>query len=273
MSQNVCRFIPNPKEGHNLHLINFVLETEKQPYEALLSQALYKAHYVKSGSGILHMQQGAYPLCAGDVFFTFPSVPFCIESVEDFTYMYISFLGSRGNQIMESLGICASQCLFHDCDALCAHWLRGLGGRMETAALLAESILLDTFAYLGDRLFAADANAYTEDTLAVRIKRILDENLSDPTLSLNKIASSLSYSPKYISTVFKRAFGIGVSEYLNVIRLQHATTLFRQGFSVVSDVAARSGYADAQYFSKLFKSSLGFSPREYVRRFRSGENL
>ena len=66
---------------------------------------------------------------------------------------------------------------------------------METAALLAESILLDTFAYLGDRLFAADANAYTEDTLAVRIKRILDENLSDPTLSLNKIASALSYSP------------------------------------------------------------------------------
>ena len=107
MDNNICHFIPYHKDYHSIHTINFVLETKQQPYSLLKSQAVYKIHFVCGGKGNLHIPGKILSLSKGDIFFTFPGTPFCIETVEDFSYMYISFLGSRANMIMNKLKISA----------------------------------------------------------------------------------------------------------------------------------------------------------------------
>jgi two-component system response regulator YesN len=96
------------------------------------------------------------------------------------------------------------------------------------------------------------------------IQKYVNEHFSDSEFSLERLGNELKYNKKYLSTVFKRHVGVGIVEYLHTIRIQHACTMLRQGFTSVSDVALRCGYPDSQYFSKVFKRRMNMSPREYI---------
>lgn len=267
--QNICRFVPRNTNETSLHPVHFVLETQEQTYGGLRLEALYKMYYVISGRGQLHTQGEIRPLRAGDVFFSFPAEPFAIESVEDFRYMYISFLGARGNMLMEKLGISPQRHLFSDCHDLETVWRQGIDCPPELSDMAGEGVLLLTFAYLGGRMPAFAQRDRQSGNAVSAIKRYLDERFSDPGFSLDNLSKELKYNKKYLSTVFKKHMGVGIVEYLNTVRVQHACTMIRQGFTSVSDVALRCGYPDAQYFSKVFKRKLGMSPRAYIEAVRS----
>ena len=262
MLKNICHFVPEHNTLHFIHTIHFVLETKPQFFSTLKTESVYKMHYVRSGKGTLHTMGQEHPLKKGDVFFTFPSLPFCIESGDDFSYMYISFLGARGNQIMESLDISKKNYLFHGCDDVYTVWNSGISIASQMSDLMSESILLYTFSYLGNK----NTTHHKNNNTALSIKKYVDDNFTDLDFSLKKIADSLSYNKKYISTVFKNEFGIGISEYVNTLRIQHACTLIKQGFTGINDIAFCSGYNDPQYFSRIFKQKQKITPSEYIKK-------
>ena len=268
MLENVCRFIPFHKDYNSIHTINFVLETEKQVYTALKIESVYKLHYVRSGSGILHTMGRQQRLKKGDLFFTFPSFPFCIESVEDFSFMYVSFLGARGNQIMEMLGVGQNNFYFPDYEEVGDFWESGLDVKYEVSDLMSECVLLYTFSHMGNRYFGTDPKPEKDNKTPLRIKKYIDDNFSDTEFSLEKIAQNLLYNKKYVSSLFKKEFGVGVSEYVNTVRIQHACTLIEQGFYNISHIAFCCGYNDPQYFSRVFKKMYNVSPTEYIKSAR-----
>lgn len=267
MTENICHFIPFRKEVHGLHTINFVLETKRQVYERLKSESVYKMYYVCSGQGYLHTCGAVAPLAEGDIFFTFPAAPFALESGENFTYMYISFVGLRGNQIMEDLKISSSNFLFHNGSDVRPFWEKGLSVNGNVVALMSEAVLLYTFAFLGDRLLSENREpkqSYSID----RIKKYVDDHFSDCGFSLDAVSRELSYNKKYISTLFKKHIGIGVAEYVNTVRIQNACAMIKQGFISVGDIAEKCGYSDVHYFSKIFKTKMGIAPTEYIKIVR-----
>jgi AraC-like DNA-binding protein len=261
---NICRFVPREINDHSIHTVHFVLETEEQLYTGLRIKSLYTVYLVTGGTGRLHTQGEVLSLKQGDVFFTFPAVPFAIESVSDFQYMYISFLGARGNRIMEKLGICAKSPLYPDCRELTAIWTQGLRSPAQLSDIASEAVLLHTLAYLGGKLSNFPENDQGRTDLISVIQKYVDEHFSDPDFSLERLGNDLKYNKKYLSTVFKRHVGVGIVDYLHTVRIQHACTMLKQGFTSVSDVALRCGYPDAQYFSKVFKRRMNLSPREYM---------
>ena len=262
--QNVCRFVPREINDHSIHTVHFVLETKEQVYTGLRLKSLYTVYFVLRGTGKLHTRGEVLSLNQGDVFFSFPAEPFAIESVSDFQYMYISFLGARGNRIMDKLGVSAKSPLYPDCKELQTVWTQGLHGPSELSDIASEAVLLHTFAYLGGRLPEFSTGGEGRIDLISMIQKYVDEHFSDPDFSLERLGSDLKYNKKYLSTVFKRHVGVGIVEYLHTVRIQHACTMLKQGFSSVSDVALRCGYPDAQYFSKVFKRRMSISPREYM---------
>ena len=263
-TQNTCLFIPFHKDYHSIHTVNMVLETKPQPYRTLQSDSIYKMHIVCSGTGLLHTPGNKYPLSSGDIFFTFPGTPSCIESVESFTYMYISFLGSRGNMIMDKLKINTNQCLFHDCKELLPFWEQGIQTNPELTDLISESILLYTFTVLGNRMLAFRQDKTHRDDTVSLIKKYIDDHFSDIDFSLEEISRHLQYNQKYLSVVFKKKIGVGIITYLNTIRIQHACTMMQQGFTCVNDIAYRCGYNDPGYFSRIFKEHMGLTPTSYM---------
>ena len=266
--QNVCRYVPREMSEHSIHTVNFVLETEPQFYTGLRLKALYTMYLVVEGQGKLHTQGKVQDLQVGDIFFSFPAEPFAIESVDGFQYMYISFLGARGNQLMEKLEISIRSNYFSSCHELIPVWLQGIQSPADLSDIASEAILLHTFAYLGKRLAKFSSKDRQGVNLVSAIQKYVDEHFSETDFTLDRLGKELKYNKKYLSTVFKKHVGVGIVEYLNSVRVQHACTMLHQGFSSVSDVAFRCGYSDAQYFSKVFKIRMGVSPRTYMEKVK-----
>lgn len=271
MKQNICRFIPFHKDTYSIHTINFVLETKSQQYDRLKSESVYKMYYVCTGQGYIHTLGKITPLTQGDVFFTFPATSFAIESKENFTYMYISFVGLRGNMIMESLNIRSNNFLFHNADELQDFWEKGILESSKVMELISESVLLYTFSFLGNRLLP-DNNEPKQQHNVNLIKKYIDDHFTDHDFSLDNMSRELSYNKKYISYVFKKHFGIGIIEYLNTVRIQNACAMIEQGFTSVTDIADRCGYSDAQYFSKIFKAKMSIVPTQHIYNVQKAKN-
>lgn len=264
MIENICCFIPYHKDYQSIHTINFVLETKPQIHNSFKAETLYKVHYVCGGEGFLHMPGRVQPLSAGDVFFTFPGTPFYIESKNNFSYMYISFLGARANMIMEKLKISGKNCYFSECGEIFEFWENAFGINQELTDLITESVLLYTFSYLGNRMLTFEENKHKAEKTFLSIKKYIDDNFTNSALTLSSISKELLYNPKYISGLFKKKMNIGLVEYINTIRIQYACTLINQGFTSVKELAALSGYWDSLYFSKVFKKKMGVSPKQYI---------
>lgn len=108
---------------------------------------------------------------------------------------------------------------------------------------------------------------------SVRTFRVVDkaasyirEHFLDRDLTLKALADECSVNPTYLSKIFKAQTGKSVIEYLRFARLEHATRLMRESPSLrVHEIAEQSGFTDPLYFSKVFKATYGFSPRQYMR--------
>ena len=91
----------------------------------------------------------------------------------------------------------------------------------------------------------------------------INQNYYNPSLSLTDVAKYIHTNTAYLSRIFKKEMGIGVSEYMNRLRMEQAARLLRETNIKISDVAEKVGIEDARYFSSLFKRYTGTSPSLY----------
>ncbi len=264
MNNNICRFVPKKHTGLELHTINFVLETKIFPSASFINGTLYRMILVKSGTGRLQIPGDSFDLRVGDLFFCLPSLPYFIDSDNDLEYMYISFLGTKANLIMEMLDIDRQNILFHDFDELIELWLKAIESvNSSTLDIRTEGILLYSFSVLGEKLIKHES-VNTPKSAAAIIKKHIDDNYFDSELSLEKIGKELSYSKKYLSHIFKKSFNINFSSYLNTLRIQHACTFMEQNLTSIKDISYMCGFKDQLYFTKVFKLTMGITPKEYI---------
>lgn len=91
---------------------------------------------------------------------------------------------------------------------------------------------------------------------------MIDADLSSD-LSLKSLAGAQNINAAYLSTVFKKEVGKTVTQYVNHERIQLAVNLLETTQLQIQTIAAHCGILDVQYFSKLFKTHIGKTPKEY----------
>ena len=95
-----------------------------------------------------------------------------------------------------------------------------------------------------------------------RIKTYISDNkLCELTLS--DIAEHFGYTKQHIVRVFSAKFDMSPVSYIEKLRLSYSLALLSDGADPITEVARKSGFPDANYFSRRFKKCFGISPREY----------
>jgi len=262
LEKDICKFIPKKNDSESIDILNYVYETSVKKFSETIST--YRMHLITEGEGILKMSGFTKELHRGDIFFVFPNIPYVIESINSLKYIYVSYVGVRAGIIMERLAISSKSYIFSGFEFLIDMWKNGLATQNTLSDLVSEGILLYTFAALGNEIFEEKKSLGKVKSTVAAIKKYIDENYLDSELSLEKISVDLFYNKKYISHVFKSEMKIGVIEYLNTVRVQHACTLMEQGMTSVKDIAAICGFRDALYFSKIFKSKMTKTPTQHI---------
>ena len=171
--------------------------------------------------------------------------------------------------IMDQLSISSQNCIFYGYEEIEPYWKESITATFAMYDLRTESVLLYTFSVLGTKILKeAERIKKSEDTAAL-IKKYIDEHYPDADVSLETVGNALSYNKKYVSKIFKETYHVGISEYLNVIRIQHACTLMEQGFTSIHDIAFSCGFRDPLYFSRVFKKRMDVSPKEHIEFLKS----
>lgn len=82
-------------------------------------------------------------------------------------------------------------------------------------------------------------------------------------LYLSDLAEMVHLNHQYLSVLFKKETGIGISDYITEIRMEQARFLLRNTTGSIASIAEAVGYPDPQYFSRRFRRSTGLPPQTY----------
>lgn len=253
---NICKF--NLNFSNDLICSKFIYETANSQCFTEKTE-INILNLVSKGEGIVNRDGVIRELKVGSLFFIRKGEYFSVSGENVFEYLYISFSGRRADEYMSRFNVTKENFVFNGYEYLIDFWMDSIRCAYKmNIDLLSEATLLYTLAKLKPEL------SKTNNTV-LKIETLTNELFADPALSLNTISEKLGYNTSYISSMFKKNKGISYTEYLQGIRIKHAMFLIEQGLISVTNVALLSGYNDPLYFSKVFKSINGMSPKEYMK--------
>ena len=90
------------------------------------------------------------------------------------------------------------------------------------------------------------------------------------SISLEDVASTISFSKNYFCSWFKKVSGISYNTYLTEVRITKACLSILETQSA-KQTAWACGFSSASYFSNVFGRLVGMSPMEYCRMKRGSE--
>lgn len=116
--------------------------------------------------------------------------------------------------------------------------------------------------------YGRDVNQGLSETykMAQDAARYISANCSNE-LTLKDVADKYSLSPGHFSKQFKKATGVGFTEYILISRISMAKEMLDAGEKNISTVAFACGFNDSNYFSRMFKKLNGISPKKYSSLF------
>lgn len=105
--------------------------------------------------------------------------------------------------------------------------------------------------------------------LATAAQKYIGTHFGEP-LSLESIARELHCNPQYLSRLYRRAFGITLTEDLNKMRIARAKWFLAYGSLSIKETAKKCGFNDLAYFRRQFRRYCSMTPNEYRKHHLSG---
>ena len=99
-----------------------------------------------------------------------------------------------------------------------------------------------------------------------RVAEIIDKYIHENymfDISMQDMARMMNYSEAYFCKLFKQCFHKNFTSYLTEFRVAEAKKMLEEPTVNVKEIGKAVGYADSNYFAKVFKRITGQSPTEY----------
>ena len=97
--------------------------------------------------------------------------------------------------------------------------------------------------------------------------RYIDQHYAQESLNLDEIAQHVGLSKYYLCKEFHRTFGTTPGKYIREVRIAKACALLlTHQDCTMEEIAHRVGYANNNYFGKVFRAEKGLPPDQYKRQ-------
>lgn len=128
--------------------------------------------------------------------------------------------------------------------------------------LACRAILYEIIAAMQDEYLADYVCSATSSMINTALEYI-HTHYTDFEISIGALADMCGISEDYFRKIFKSSYGISPVKYINSLKVSYAKELLSSGMYSVTEVAQMSGFADASYFSREFKTHTGICPSQY----------
>lgn len=104
------------------------------------------------------------------------------------------------------------------------------------------------------------------------IINIVDNNISNPNLSIEDLVDQLAISRAQLYRKFSSVLGERPNDFIRKYRIKRAAQLIEQDFGNITQVAYEVGFNDLSYFSKSFKNVFNVKPHDYKKQHANLNN-
>lgn len=146
------------------------------------------------------------------------------------------------------------------------------GAYTKLSALLGaadkEQLMHSTAEYLHWLISEINRSVYTNSYV---VHRVIDAVKMDCAKgwTMEGLASDLNISPYYLSHLFKEYTGSSFTDYLAECRIDRAVELMKDPELTLAQIGDMVGYADQNYFSRVFKKRRGVGARQFRKQLLS----
>ena len=130
--------------------------------------------------------------------------------------------------------------------------------RLHSALLLLYNFMNNNYIEPTTKLLT-----YKPEKLLKAAEYYINCNYASVNLNKREVANALSVSTSTLTRAFERCSGYSFVPYLTSVRLEKAQQLLSSGKYRISEIAQLCGFADAGYFSRVFKKVFGHAPAKY----------
>ena len=102
----------------------------------------------------------------------------------------------------------------------------------------------------------------TDSRLTNEIYHYVIHHLSD-AIRTQDIADHLYMSRSYLSTLFKKQYGMNLNDYIHQIKIDKAKELLTDHAKSILLISDYLGYSSSSHFNRMFKVITGMTPKEY----------
>ncbi len=138
--------------------------------------------------------------------------------------------------------------------SMCDIYNSSASDRMPRLSAMLKLLLLGALSTEGEDALPA--------AMAANLDSYIRENMADD-ISNTELGAVFGYHPFYVSQMLKKKLGITLKQYVIAYRLRTACSLLAATEKTTAEIAELTGFTDASYFTKTFKSSFGKTPKEY----------
>lgn len=97
----------------------------------------------------------------------------------------------------------------------------------------------------------------------LKIKRYIADHIREP-ISLNQLANSMDKTPNYLNSVFRKATGVSIHQYINREKMRLVAILMEEELLSFREACENAGIADLSHGYRLFKRYVGITPKTYL---------
>lgn len=227
--------------------------------------------YTLSGSGWFEKNKCSWELSAGRGFLVqFPEKSryyLKLDSEIPWEFLYLHFGGAAALPFAEKLEEICQKVFFLKAESAAVRQALNLQNRMIRGKQLLK--------YEGGELlyrFLCALLREVEKPSAEKTNSIADRAIEVMETEygilegVEEVAIRLGVSPEHLSRSFREEKGLAPIHFLNRRRIQAAMNELLDSGAPISKIAERNGFANGNYFSKVFTKYVGMSPGEYRKK-------
>ncbi len=102
--------------------------------------------------------------------------------------------------------------------------------------------------------------------LATRAHSFIRLNFDQP-ITAGDVAEALGYNADYLGRVYRKTYGYTLTEAIHRRRIKTACRYLLDTDMLVEEIAKTCGYADTNYFRRVFQHHMSSTPRAYRKQY------
>lgn len=106
------------------------------------------------------------------------------------------------------------------------------------------------------------SSASMEDQFLSELKKVMEKNLMNEQFGVESMADALAMSRRTLVRKLHAVTGQAPVKFIRAYRLERSMQMLKDNAAPIWEIAVKTGFGSASYFTKCFKDHYGISPKE-----------